>query len=56
MSKAMLVVMKQDQYELGYKPDVKERKKQMKYQREKMMANLKGMTIEGEPMVFTHLR
>ena len=50
----MLVVMKQDRYGLGYKPDGNERKKQMKNRREKRMTNLKGTIVEGELMVFPH--
>ena len=53
-SKAMLVVMKQDRYGLGYKPDGNERKKQMKNRREKRMTNLKGTIVEGKLMVFPH--
>ena len=56
MSKAVPVVMKKDHYRLGYKPDGKEMKKQMKNHKEKKMASLKGTTVEGEPMVFFHLR
>ena len=52
----MLVVMKKDKYGLGYKPNEKDRKKQMKSQREKRMASLKGVIVEREPMVFPHLR
>ena len=51
----MLVIMNQDRYGLGYKPDGKERKKQMKNRKDKRMANLKGNTVEGELMVFPHL-
>ena len=52
----MLVVMKQNRHGLGYKPDAKERKKQMKNQIEKRMVSLKGTTVEGKHMVFPHLR
>ena len=52
----MPVIMKQECYGLGYKPDGKERKKQMKNWRDKKMVSLKGAIAEGEPMVFPHLR
>ena len=54
-SKVILVVMKQDRYGLGYKADARERNKQMKNRRDKRMASLKDVTVEGEPMVFLHL-
>ena len=55
-SKAMSVVMKQDYYGLGYKPDAKEKRKMMISRREKRMSSLKGATVEREPMVFPYLR
>ena len=54
-STVVLVVIKQDHYGLGYKLDAKEISK-MKIQREKRMASLKGVTVEGELMVFPYLR
>ena len=48
--------MKQDRYGLGYKPNGKERKKQIKSQRDKRISNLKGNIVERVPMVFPHLR
>ena len=55
-SKALPIIMKQDHYGLGYKPNAKEKSMMMKMQRERRMISLKGMTVEGEHMVFPHLR
>ena len=51
----MPIMMKQDCYGLRYKPDEKERKKQMKSKREKRMVSLEGRGMEGKPILFPHL-
>ena len=56
VSKAVPIIMKQDRYGLGYKPNAKPRRKMMKMNRERRMASLEGTIVEGEHMVFPHLR
>ena len=55
-SKVVSVIMKQDRYGLGYKPNAKARSQMMKRKKEMMMASLVGTIVEGEHMVFPHLR
>ena len=50
----MPIIMKQDRYGLGYKSNAKVRSNMMKMKREKRMASLVGVTVEGEHMVFLH--
>ena len=55
-SKAIPVIMMQDYYGLGYKPNAKAKSKMMKMKRERKMASLEGVIVEVEHMVFPHLR
>ena len=51
----MPMIMKQNCYGLGYKPNAKARSQMMKRKKERRMANLVGATVEREHMVFPHL-
>ena len=55
-STTMPVIMRKDCYGLGYKPNGKERKKQVKNRIERRMASLEHREVEGEPMSFLPLR
>ena len=48
--------MKYDRYGLGYKPNAKIQSKMMRLKIEKMIANLVGVLVEAEHMVFPHIR
>ena len=48
--------MKYDHYGLGYKPNAKSHNKMMKLRKDKKIASLVGASIEGERMVFPHIR
>ncbi|XP_012453460.2 uncharacterized protein LOC105775497 [Gossypium raimondii] len=50
-----ILVNKQDRCGLGYKPDARERKKELEKKREKRRARLSGMETKWEPMTFTHI-
>ena len=52
----MPVIMKHDHYGLGYKPDAKSQNNIAKLKREKKIASLVGVSVEGEHMVFPHIR
>ena len=54
--KAVPIIIKYDCYVLGYKPDAKSHNKMMKLRREKRIDSLVGASIEGEHMVFPHIR
>ena len=40
---------------VGYKPDGKEKRKQMKSRGERRMVDLKGRGVEGQPMLFPYI-
>ena len=54
--RAVPIIIKYDCYVLGYKPDAKSHNKMMKLRREKRIDSLVGASIEGEHMVFPHIR
>ena len=57
MRQAIMVRSKQDRFGLGYKPNEKERRKQMekKKKKERILAEFGDHKIEGEPMTFPPL-
>ena len=52
---AIMVRPKQDRYGLGYKPNEKEKRKQMEKKKERRLAEFRDHKIEGEPMTFPPL-
>ncbi|KAK5839539.1 hypothetical protein PVK06_008340 [Gossypium arboreum] len=46
---------KQDRFGLGFKPDMKQRKKELEKKQERRRARLSGGEIEWEPMIFPHI-
>ncbi|XP_012458310.2 uncharacterized protein LOC105779109 [Gossypium raimondii] len=50
-----ILVNEQDRCGLGYKPDARERKKELEKKREKRRAHLSGIEIEWGPMTFLHI-
>ena len=54
--RAVTIIMKYHRYGLRYKPNAKIQSKMVNLRREKKIASLVGAIVEGEHMVFPHLR
>ena len=55
MRQPIMVRLKQDSYGLGYKPNEKEKRRQMEKKKEKRLAEFGDHKIKGEPMTFPPL-
>ena len=50
-----ILVNKQDRYGLGYKPNARERRKEMEKKQEKRRAHLGGIEVKWGPITFPHI-
>ncbi|XP_040942324.1 uncharacterized protein [Gossypium hirsutum] len=52
---ALVLKDKFDRFGLGYRPDMKQKKKEMEKRQERRMARLSGKEVKWEPMTFPHI-